>query len=131
MAASLPSDRWTTGTWLWPVLSLGVFVLCWAAIAAAISSPVLPGPAAVIEAGEAQVSQGYFGHLGMTLLRVAAAFAIAMSVGSAIGLALGSNRALDRAFSGWLTLFLNLPALVTIILCYVWFGLTEVAAIAA
>ncbi|MEM6423356.1 MAG: ABC transporter permease subunit, partial [Pseudomonadota bacterium] len=47
------------------------------------------------------------------------------------GLALGSNRALDRAFSGWLTLFLNLPALVTIILCYVWFGLTEVAAIAA
>ena len=32
---------------------------------------------------------------------------------------------------GWLVLGLNIPALVTIILCYVWFGLTDVAAITA
>jgi NitT/TauT family transport system permease protein len=37
----------------------------------------------------------------------------------------------DRLFDGWLILLLNLPALVTIILCYVWFGLNEVAAITA
>ncbi|MBN9290672.1 MAG: ABC transporter permease subunit, partial [Hyphomicrobium denitrificans] len=34
-------------------------------------------------------------------------------------------------FDAWLTLFLNLPALVTITLCYIWFGLTDVAAIVA
>ena len=32
---------------------------------------------------------------------------------------------------GWHILLLNTPALVTIILCYVWFGLNEVAAVTA
>ena len=32
---------------------------------------------------------------------------------------------------GWHILLLNTPALVTIILCYVWFGLNEIAAITA
>ncbi|MEO0820350.1 MAG: ABC transporter permease subunit [Pseudomonadota bacterium] len=116
---------------LWPVLSLAGFLVLWALVAAALASPVLPGPVAVAEAGYRATGDGYFGHLGATLLRVLAAFALAMSIGSAIGYALGSSAAADRAFSGWLTLFLNLPALVTIILCYMWFGLTEVAAITA
>lgn len=70
-------------------------------------------------------------HLAATLARVAAAFFLAMTLGVAIGLALGRWRGLDRFFDGWLILFLNVPALVTIILCYVWFGLGEAAAILA
>jgi NitT/TauT family transport system permease protein len=117
---------------LWPVLSLAGFVLVWALLAALIASDKLPGPVEVWQALLRQVAlNDYFFHLGVTLLRVAAAFAIAMTVGAAIGLALGASPAADRAFGGWLTLFLNLPALVTIILCYVWFGLIEAAAIAA
>jgi len=54
-----------------------------------------------------------------------------MIIGSAIGLALGVSRTADRLFSGWLIVLLNLPALVVIVLCYVWFGLTEAAAIGA
>ena len=38
---------------------------------------------------------------------------------------------LDDYFDGWLILSLNVPALVTIILCFIWFGLNEVAAILA
>lgn len=117
---------------LWPVLSLAGFVLVWALTATIVASDRLPTP---VEVGDAVIRQiatnHYFFHLGITLARVAAAFLIAMAVGSAIGLALGASRAADRAFGGWLTLFLNLPALVTIILCYVWFGLIEAAAIAA
>lgn len=117
---------------LWPVLSLAGFVALWAVAATAIDSARLPTP---LEVGAAVVRQiatnDYFFQLGITLARVAAAFVIAMAVGSAIGLALGASRAASRAFGGWLTLFLNLPALVTIILCYVWFGLVEAAAIAA
>ena len=67
----------------------------------------------------------------MTLARVAASFAIAMAVGTALGIAMGRMPLLDRFLDGWLVLFLNVPALVTIILAYVWFGLTESAAIAA
>ncbi|MEL6264608.1 MAG: ABC transporter permease subunit, partial [Pseudomonadota bacterium] len=114
-----------------PALSLAGLAALWALVAAVADTPVLPGPMAVVEAAGREIETGYLGHLAATLARVAAAFAIAMSVGTAIGLALGVSARADRAFAPWLTLFLNLPALVTIILCYVWFGLTEAAAIAA
>ena len=45
--------------------------------------------------------------------------------------AVGRNKKLDAFFDNWLVIFLNVPALVTIILCYVWFGLVESAAILA
>lgn len=70
-------------------------------------------------------------HLSMTLMRVVAAFVIAMAVGSAIGIALGLNRTADRLVDPWVILFLNLPALVLIVLAYIWFGLSEAAAIGA
>lgn len=70
-------------------------------------------------------------HLGVTLLRLAASFTISMLLGCAIGMALGRNKKLDVFFDNWLVIFLNVPALVTIILCYVWFGLVESAAILA
>jgi NitT/TauT family transport system permease protein len=54
-----------------------------------------------------------------------------MLLGCAIGIALGRHRHLDHFFDNWLIIFLNIPALVTIILCYVWMGLAETAAITA
>lgn len=70
-------------------------------------------------------------HLGVTLLRLVVSFAIAMLLGCAIGIVLGRHKKLDAFFDNWLVIFLNIPALVTIILCYVWFGLIESAAILA
>ena len=70
-------------------------------------------------------------HLGVTLLRLVVSFSIAMLLGCAIGILLGRNKKLDAFFDNWLVIFLNVPALVTIILCYVWFGLVESAAILA
>ncbi len=70
-------------------------------------------------------------HVGATLARVAVSFTVAMLIGAAIGLMLGRMPGVDRFFDSWLIFFLNLPALVIIILCYVWFGLTEAAAITA
>jgi len=58
-------------------------------------------------------------------------FSIAMLLGCAIGIGLGINKRLNNFFDAWLLIFLNIPALVTIILCYVWFGLSESAAILA
>ncbi|TJW29296.1 MAG: ABC transporter permease subunit, partial [Mesorhizobium sp.] len=40
-------------------------------------------------------------------------------------------RGADRFFSPWVILFLNIPALVVIVLTYIWFGLNEAAAIGA
>jgi NitT/TauT family transport system permease protein len=70
-------------------------------------------------------------NLGITLARVFVSFALAMAIGSVIGLVMGSMKRIDSFFDFWLILFLNIPALVTIVLCYIWFGLTEVAAVLA
>jgi len=116
----------------WMVLSLVALVVVWGVVAAALDSRVLPGPAAVLAAAVRDTATGELPfNVGVTLARVVAAFSLAMVIGGAIGVALGRSPRADRFFDGWLIVLLNLPALVVIILCYVWFGLTEAAAIAA
>lgn len=114
------------------LLSLAALVLVWWAAAAIAQSRVLPPPSAVLEVALADLRSGELPfHLAMTLMRVGLAFAVAMTVGSAAGIALGLNRTADRIFDPWLILFLNVPALVIVVLAYIWFGLNEAAAIGA
>lgn len=68
---------------------------------------------------------------GMTLFRVAASFALAMAAGMALGLWMGRSRAADHWLNPGLIILLNVPALVVIVLCYIWIGLNETAAILA
>ncbi len=104
----------------------------WQALAAYMDSNNLPTPLIVGSVFWQGCLNGQIPfHLGVTLLRLVASFSIAMLLGCAIGIALGCNKKLDAFFDNWLVIFLNIPALVTVILCYVWFGLTEVAAILA
>lgn len=114
------------------VLSFVLLVSIWQLLAMLLNSNVLPAPAAVAEVFWQAVQSGELPyHLGVTLLRLLVSFTIAMLLGCAIGVILGKNRQLDAFFDNWLVIFLNIPALVTIILCYVWFGLVESAAILA
>jgi len=95
-------------------------------------SALLPGPATVLRAAIDDATGGYLlSDLGYTLARVAASFVLAMAAGSAIGMLMGRSRPVDGLFDLWLVLGLNVPALVIIILCYLWIGLNETAAIAA
>jgi NitT/TauT family transport system permease protein len=115
------------------LLSLIALIALWHAAATLIADPgLLPSPYATLLAGYAELVRGdLLFHVAVTLARVTVAFALAMLIGSAVGIALGRSPVLDQIFSGWLVIGLNLPALVTIVLCYIWFGLTEVAAILA
>ncbi|WP_119300559.1 ABC transporter permease [Dongia deserti] len=115
------------------LISAIVLLALWQAAATAIADPaLLPSPLATLHAGYAELMRGeLIFHVAVTLARVAVAFALAMLIGSAIGILLGRSTALDQIFNGWLIVGLNLPALVTMVLCYMWFGLTEVAAILA
>ncbi len=122
----LPRNRWSA------VLSLLLLLAIWTALALALQSPTLPAPMTVATAfWQATLSGELPYHLGVTLLRLLSSFSLAMLLGCAIGIALGKNKGLDAFFDHWLVIFLNIPALVTIILCYVWFGLVESAAILA
>lgn len=108
-------------------------VLVWAVAAWIGNDPTtLPGPLRVSEILIKEAASGeLWRHLSVTLLRVLAAFAIAMSLGTALGLLMGRSRTANLWLNPWLIVLLNLPALVTIVLAYVWIGLNEVAAIAA
>jgi NitT/TauT family transport system permease protein len=118
--------RWT----YW--IALPVALLCWAGLAALLDNALLPTPAQVLgslwnaaQSGELQH------HLGVTLRRVLLSFVLAMALGAMLGIWMGRSALANAVLDPLLVLFLNLPALVTIILLYVWFGLVEAAAVLA
>lgn len=117
----------------WGVLSLLLLGLAWALGAWSVAEPGLfPGPGAVAGTLWDEAARGpLLSHLAATLARVAVSFVIALSIGSAIGIALGTSRRVNALADPLLVIALNLPALVTIALCYIWIGLTEAAAITA
>ncbi|MFQ5783311.1 MAG: ABC transporter permease [Alphaproteobacteria bacterium] len=117
---------WTT------LVSFALLLAVWQAAAEIAASRMMPGPAEVVVVLGREIADGSLPyHLGVTLVRVAAAFALAMLAGTALGIVMGRSRLVDRLLDGWLVVFLNLPALVTIVLAYIWFGLIETAAILA
>lgn len=114
------------------LLSFAVFLATWWIAALAAGDAKLPTPPAVFAVMITEARSGaLLVNLGATLARVALAFALAMTLGGAIGYLMGRVRLADRLGDPWLILLLNLPALVVIVLAYIWAGLTEVAAIAA
>lgn len=70
-------------------------------------------------------------NLYFTLYRVAIAFVVAMFIGIVFGLLMGRYKLVDSALDSLLILGLNIPALVVIMLCYIWFGLSDFSAILA
>ncbi len=114
------------------IISFTLLILLWYGVALFVNNSLLPTPLVVAQVFWQEIKSGQLlSHLGITLLRLVASFTIAMFLGCAIGIILGRNKKLDAFFDNWLVIFLNIPALVTIILCYVWFGLIESAAILA
>jgi NitT/TauT family transport system permease protein len=116
-----------------PLLSLLALILLWQLAASLAAAPrLMPGPLLVLDRLAEEVASGELPfHLAATLGRVALSFALAMTIGTAIGVLMGRSRLADSLGQPWLVFFLNLPALVTIILAYIWIGLVEAAAILA
>ncbi|MBK5933316.1 NitT/TauT family transport system permease protein [Rhodovulum imhoffii] len=116
-----------------PVLSITGLLGVWITAALLTGDPrILPMPFDLVPGFVREISSGELPrHLGATLVRVLWAFVLAMGLGLALGLAMGRSPALNRWLDPWLVIFLNLPALVLIVLCYLWIGLNETAAILA
>ena len=114
-------------------LSLLAMLATWSALAALRADPlILPPPQTVAAVLWAEAASGRLGlHLMATLTRVAAGFAAAMALGTALALLLGRHPRLNAVADPWVVVLMNLPALVVIVLCYLWIGLTEAAAVTA
>lgn len=111
---------------------LFVFIILWQIVAMILKLTTLPTPIVVIQSMYYHIFEDeLLFHLGITLYRVFIAFIISMSIGICFGILMGRYKKVDNMFDSLLTLGLNLPALVTIILCYIWFGLSDFSAILA
>ncbi len=110
---------------------LGLF-LAWEIAARLIESRLFPPASTVLAALWHEITAGTLPHqMAITLGRVAAAFTVSMVFGTVLGVAMGRSPALNRVLDSLVIGLLNLPALVGIVLIYVWFGLSEWTAIAA
>ncbi len=114
------------------LLSVFILIVFWGFVSSLLNDKILlPSPIQVANSIHYHLSNELILHVSITLFRVLMSFFVAMLIGSAIGILMGRKEKFDDYLDGLLILALNVPALVTIILCFIWFGLNEVAAILA
>jgi NitT/TauT family transport system permease protein len=115
------------------LISVAVLVLVWIGAARAVADPtILPTPLEVWQVTLVEARSGdLFYHCAVTLRRVALAFAVAFGVGAGLGLVMGLWPQVNRWLNLPMLVLQNIPALVVIVLCYLWIGLNELAAIVA
>jgi NitT/TauT family transport system permease protein len=130
-----PTPFWRPGKTkgsLFKLTPLVLLLLVWQLGSRVASPGMLPSPLAVLSILGAEARSGaLFLNLAITLVRVAASFTLAMVLGTLLGVAMGYNKTIDRLCDPLLIVLLNLPALVVIVLAYIWIGLNEAAAIGA
>lgn len=114
------------------VLPLVTLFLVWQFAAMLLDDSTFPSVIKVFASFRTHLLEGdMLHHLMVTMVRVLLSFSVAMVLGVLIGIMMGAFPRLNAAGDSILIIALNVPALVTIMLCYVWFGLVEAAAITA
>lgn len=113
-------------------LSIFLFVILWQTFSVVINSEIFPSFVDILRSlFEHLFYKDLSFHLLVTLKRVFISFVIAMAIGIFFGILMGLNKEINSLLDIFLIIGLNLPALVTIIICYIWFGLTDFSAILA
>ncbi|TLP38324.1 ABC transporter permease [Arcobacter arenosus] len=114
------------------LLSICAFIIIWQALSIVLASQVFPSSVDIgIKLFEHLVEGELLDDLKITLIRVVITFFITMIIGVFIGIIMGISKKIDDVFDFLLVLGLNIPALVVIVICYIWFGLTDFAALLA
>ena len=133
-SAAATGSGWGTAWRALPLelISLVLLLGVWQVLATLFPGRLFPTPISVaLELWQHLTEGKLLADLGKTLSRAFVAFGIAMLLGTAIGIAFGRSRLLDRLFSSWVVIGLNLPAIVIAIVLYIWLGLNEFALVLA
>lgn len=113
-------------------LSIFLFIIIWQSVAIIANSDVFPSVVDILKSFfDHLLHKDLIFHTGITLKRVFIAFFIAMILGIFLGIVMGLSSKIDSLLDVFLIIGLNMPALVTIIICFIWFGLTDFSAILA
>jgi NitT/TauT family transport system permease protein len=114
------------------ILSVVALLAVWFVLSLIFSATIVPDPWVV---GKAMLenlgSRQTFYHLYKTLLRVGFGLVLTMLLGVAIGTAMGLSRKGEVFLDAWVMVGLTVPAIVYSIICLLWFGLNDLAAIVA
>ena len=116
-----------------PKLVSGILiVVAWWLVSLLMPANLFPGPRETTGVLWANVLDGEVGrHLSITLLRVAGGFVLAMLIGIPVGVVMGLYRRAERVLDIWVMVGLTIPSLCYTIVCFIWFGLNEVATVLA
>ncbi len=114
------------------VISLFVLLLLWLVLSTVFPPTVFPGPSAVFQAMWGNILSGEaLEHLSKTLLRVGFGLILTMLIGTVVGTIMGLSRKGEAYLDAWVMVGLTVPAIVYSIMCLIWFGLNDFAAIIA
>jgi NitT/TauT family transport system permease protein len=114
------------------VLSIAALILIWLILSMLFPPSIVPGPIPVAKAMWQNIQSGQaFYHIFKTLLRVGFGLVLTMALGIAVGTAMGLYRKGEAFLDAWVTVGLTVPAIVYSIICLLWFGLNDRAAIIA
>ncbi len=113
-------------------LSIFLLIIIWQSVSLLANSDVFPSVVDILRSFfDHLLNKDLLFHVGITLQRVLIAFFITMFLGVILGILMGLSSKINSFFDIFLIIALNIPALVTIIICYIWFGLTDFSAILA
>ena len=109
-----------------------LLLVAWQVLAMVFPGRLFPTPVAVaVELWGDIVDGKLISDMAKTLRRAAISFTVAMANGIAVGIVFGRVRLVDRLFSTWVIVGLNLPAVVIAIVLYIWLGLNELSIVLA
>ncbi len=112
------------------VCSFATLLALWVLLAAYFPPSVIPGPIAVIRTVFEDLRTGEpFVHIAITVMRVVLGLALAMVLGTGVGLVMGLSRRGELFFDTWVMIGLTIPAIVYGMVCLLWFGLNDLAAV--
>jgi NitT/TauT family transport system permease protein len=114
------------------ILSVVALLMLWLILSAVFSPTIVPGPRVVGTAIWENLQSGQaFYHLYKTLLRVGVGLILTMLLGIAVGAIMGLSTKGEIFLDAWVMVGLTIPAIVYSIICLLWFGLNDFAAIIA
>ncbi len=112
------------------VLSFAVFLVFWQLMASLVGPQYLPSPGAVLTRGLEMYGgsiggKSMWAHIGYSLWRVLAAFALAAATGIPLGIAMGWNITARKIISPIFELLRPIPPLAWIPIAILWLGIGE------
>jgi NitT/TauT family transport system permease protein len=114
------------------IASIVALFAVWLVLAAMLPASIVPGPRDVGAAMWSNIKSGQaFVHLFKTLVRVGVGLVLTMLLGIAVGAAMGLSKKFEVFLDAWVMVGLTIPAIVYSIICLLWFGLNDRAAIIA